>query len=119
MMKKFLALCLLVSILGQGCKVYQNTPVSIEDAVSKGPVKVVDSEYDHWNFETIILKDSTYYGITGGKVYQQIELNPDELISIKVIDPTKTKSANSVLMFTTAILVVSAVLVILAVTFCC
>lgn len=111
-MKKLISTLLLLTLFFQSCVVYQKTPVSIAEAVGKGPVIITDIEDDIREFDNIILIDSTYYGLNTNKTYKKTALRKDEIVAIQLIDPNKSKSINTVTVLGTVV-VISLVLLVL------
>ena len=63
MKKRTIAYLLLLLILSQSCVVYQKSSVSVDDAVNKGKVMVVNNEGKKIYLKNIIYEDGAYYGI--------------------------------------------------------
>ena len=61
-MKKIIPSLIFTLFLLQGCVVYQKTPVSVEDAVDKGKVKLITEQGQKIKYKKIIQRDSIYYG---------------------------------------------------------
>jgi hypothetical protein len=87
MKNKLTGVLLLTFILFQGCTVYHKTSVSMEEAINQGKVKVVYGFGAEQILDNIVLEDSVYYGVKGGKVTQ---LHTEE--NYKVYIKNKTKS---------------------------
>lgn len=62
-MKKSISVTLLAIILLQSCVIYQNTPVSLEEVLDKGKVKV-EKNGKKLYFNNIIWDENSYYGVT-------------------------------------------------------
>lgn len=62
---------LILLMLFQSCIAYQATPTTLNSAVDKGPVKLVDNEGRIYKFKNVGLKDGIYLGT--GNVYSNLE----------------------------------------------
>ena len=63
---KITAIILLSCLLFQSCVVYQNVPVSLDQAVNKGRAKIVTPYADKILCKKIIFEDGDYYAIKEG-----------------------------------------------------
>ena len=89
-MKKSTFVFLLIALLFQSCVVYQNTSVSLEDAVNKGNAKVINKDGQDYRFTNIEFTDSLYYGID--EKNQAILLHPTIFVYLQDIQQSKKKS---------------------------
>ena len=83
-----------VVILCVGCAVYQTHPVPLNEAVDKGPVKVIyvykgqPNTYSVKKYYSIQARDSNYFGIIANEEYP---INDSELTSVYLLDKKKSK----------------------------
>ena len=63
MKKQALAQIIILALLVQSCVAYQNTSVSMNQAVDQGRVKVVSKEGNKQRLQEIIKKEDQFYGV--------------------------------------------------------
>ena len=78
-MKKSVSFILLATILLESCVFYQKTAVSLKEAQGMGKAKLTTTHGQVYIFNTIILRDSLYFGVN--KNHQQV-LNEGQISSI-------------------------------------
>ena len=93
---KYFYIFLFCIIFFQGCVVYQPIPVSIDNASNSGRVKVISNQGDVIYYRSIVMVDSSYYGIRGSI---KIPLDSIQVNSIFLEDRylSNMKTNNSIL----------------------
>lgn len=86
-MKKHIAIFIFVNILFQGCVVYQDTSVSMNDVQNQGRMKVLTTYGDKMVFNNMYIKDSIYYGVYQS---QEIRLDTTQIKNIYLRDKKKS-----------------------------
>jgi len=83
MIVKYFYIFLFYIIFFQGCVVYQPMPVSIDNAPYSGRVKVISNQGDVIYYRSIVMVDTSYYGIKGSI---RIHLDSTQVSSIFLED---------------------------------
>lgn len=92
-MKKLIAIFILVNILLQSCVVYQQTSVSIENSVLKGSAKVINDSGHESQFKEIKYVDNNYFGVRKGYSNEHLlKLDSTKISHVYLKDIKKTKN---------------------------
>ena len=113
-MNKSILIVLLASTLLQSCVFYQQTSVSLDSAVDKGKVKVVNTSGMEFIFKNIYIKDSIYYGVYQS---QEILIDTTEIKNIYLKDKKKSKKRTALLALSPLIVYGSWIVIVLIAAF--
>ena len=103
-MKKVISIFLIAVFIMQSCVVYQQIPVSLDNAVEQGNAKVITTSYEELKFREILnINDSTYMGVNNEN--ETLVLNEDLIYRIYLKSEPKSNLATITLILLSGVTV--------------
>ena len=115
-MKRSFTYILIITLLGQSCIVYQDVPVSINDAVNERKVKAINSFGNEFILRKIHYSDSTY---SAKYKFDRIQLDTNQIESIYLKDIGKSKKKTTKTVLISGVIIISIPVLIIGGTIIC